>query len=115
LGRSQWQRDPLFNGSYNEFRIWQGILTDQDVASHYAAGPDQQFVTTRPVMNLTRAGDTLLLSWPAEGTESFHLQSTTNLFGLTWAPVTNDVTLANGNYTVVLPANAAPAFYRLKQ
>jgi hypothetical protein len=115
LGRSQWQRDPLFNGTYNEFRIWQGILSDQDITSHYAAGPDQQFVTSRPVMNITRAGASLVLSWPAEGTEAFQLQSTTNLLVPAWAPVASDVTLTNGSYRVMLPSAGEPAFYRLKQ
>lgn len=40
LGRSNWP-DPFFNGSFNEFRIYDGILTDVDVALSGAAGPDK--------------------------------------------------------------------------
>lgn len=115
LGRSQWQRDPLFNGSFNEFRIWEGVLSDQDIASHYAVGPDQQFVTSRPVMNITRTAGNVILSWPAEGTEAFQLQSTPALSIPVWSALTNGITATNGTYTVTLPATSAPAFYRLKQ
>lgn len=38
LGRSQWG-DSSFNGSYNEFRIYDHALDAQEVADSYAAGP----------------------------------------------------------------------------
>jgi hypothetical protein len=40
LGRSQWP-DPLFDGSYNEFRIYDHALTAGQVAASGALGPDQ--------------------------------------------------------------------------
>ncbi|MGQ9590329.1 MAG: LamG-like jellyroll fold domain-containing protein [Planctomycetota bacterium] len=39
LGRSQW-RDLLFDGSYNEFRIYDYVLSDGQVLNNYLAGPD---------------------------------------------------------------------------
>jgi len=39
LGRSQWP-DPFFNGSINEFRIYDRALTPAEVAASFAAGPD---------------------------------------------------------------------------
>lgn len=39
LGRSQYN-DPMFNGSIDEFRIWNGSLTPLQVAINAAAGPD---------------------------------------------------------------------------
>jgi len=115
LGRSQWQRDPLFNGSYDEFRIWEGVLSDQQIASHYAAGPNQQFVTSRPVINLTGSATGLRLSWPADGTAGFQLETKPGLLVPTWVPVTNSITFSNGSYSVFLPTKAASAFYRLAQ
>src|SRR5262249_48369690 len=79
LGRSQWDRDPFFNGSFNEFRVREGILSDQDIASHYAAGPDQQFITSRPLLNISSSGSSLVLAWPAAGTASFQLQTAHSL------------------------------------
>jgi hypothetical protein len=115
LGRSQWDRDPFFNGVYNEFRIWEGILSDRDIASHYAAGPNQQFVVSRPVMSIAPAGSGFLLAWPGDGTATFQLQSTRSLLNPAWVAVTNSVTLSNGHFTVLLPSSAASTFYRLAQ
>ena len=39
LGRSQWP-DPLFDGYFDEFRIYDHALTAQEVGSNFAAGPD---------------------------------------------------------------------------
>lgn len=39
LGRSQWG-DPVFNGVYNEFRIYDLALDDTQIQLSYAAGPD---------------------------------------------------------------------------
>jgi hypothetical protein len=115
FGRSQWDRDPFFSGIYDEFRIWEGVLSDQEIASHYAAGPDQQFVTTRPAINFSRAAASMTLSWPADGTAGFQLQSTTGLMKPAWVAITNGITLSNGTYVVRLPAGGPPVFYRLKQ
>src|SRR6185436_4845390 len=39
LGRSQWV-DPYFNGSFDEFRIYNGPLSDAAIASSFVTGPD---------------------------------------------------------------------------
>jgi uncharacterized protein (TIGR03382 family) len=39
LGRSQWP-DPLFDGQYNEFRIYDYALTTNQVLGNYLAGPN---------------------------------------------------------------------------
>lgn len=39
LGRSQWP-DPLFDGSYNEFRIYDTAPSESYAAASFAAGPD---------------------------------------------------------------------------
>jgi len=115
LGRSQWQRDPLFSGSYDEFRVWEGVLSDQEIASHFAAGPNQQFVTSRPVISITHSADDVVLSWPADGTAGFQLESTTDLLAPAWVAVTNGISVSGGSYSVIVPSNAGRSFYRLKQ
>lgn len=40
LGRSQYN-DPYFYGSINEFRVYNGTLTDAEVEENYDLGPDQ--------------------------------------------------------------------------
>lgn len=41
LGRSQHVRDPLFGGSFDEFRIYDVALSAADVANSYARGPER--------------------------------------------------------------------------
>jgi len=114
LGRSQWQRDPYLNGTLNEFRIWQGVLSPEEIASHRAAGPDQQFVTTRPALRIARTADSVTLSWPGSGTEA-QLQTASSPLASDWTKVTNDIPVEGGVYRVSLPLNTGPTFYRLKQ
>lgn len=40
LGRSQWTADANSNASYDEFRIWDSVLTPAEIAGHVLAGPD---------------------------------------------------------------------------
>lgn len=115
LGRSQWHRDPPFNGSYNEFRIWEGVLSDQDISTHYTAGPDQQFVTTRPTLAISQDAGGVFLAWPADGTAGFQLQSTRALVNPSWTAVTSGIALTNGSYRLDLAHDPQPTFYRLKQ
>lgn len=44
LGRSQWP-DPGFNGSYNEFRIYNMALSDAMLLASYQSGPDTPIAT----------------------------------------------------------------------
>lgn len=48
LGRSQWP-DAVFDGSYNEFRVFDYALTANQVLGNFEAGPD--------VLNIARGGD----------------------------------------------------------
>jgi hypothetical protein len=40
LGRSNWTSDANFDGSFNEFRIYDQALTASEIAASFAAGPD---------------------------------------------------------------------------
>jgi len=115
LGRSQWAIDPFFNGQFDEFRIWEGILSDQQISDHFAGGPNQQFVgPPRPTLSIARSGGNLFLSWPTNNTAGFQLQSNLSLTSANWIAVTNTVIVTNTNYRVTLPATSAAAFFRLK-
>lgn len=41
LGKSNWTADPNFTGDLDEFRIYDGVLTDDEVSLTMAAGPDK--------------------------------------------------------------------------
>ena len=44
LGRSQFTGDPTFDGEILEFRIYGAALTDSQIATSFAAGPDPAFL-----------------------------------------------------------------------
>jgi len=48
LGRSNWTTDENFQGEYDEFRIYNHVLTPQQIRASYTAGPDS-LATADPV------------------------------------------------------------------
>ncbi len=56
LGRSQWP-DPLYIGSWNEFRIYDTALSAEQIAADYLAGPDAMGVLPEPSGAAKVAGD----------------------------------------------------------
>ena len=114
LGRSQYP-DALFIGQFNEFRIWETVLTQQQIADHFSAGPDQQLLTvTRPTLAIARTGANLVLTWPTNSSAGFQLQSCTNLRTPNWQTVSAAATVSNTLYRVALPATNSPTFFRLR-
>jgi hypothetical protein len=110
LARDQWP-DAMFNGAYLDMRIWNGALTAGQVANLHAAGAD---IIAGPALQISHVGSQITLRWPANAT-SFSLQSTTDLVGGTWTPVSGTPTNINGVNNLTLSASQARTFYRLKQ
>jgi hypothetical protein len=44
LGRSQYDGDPELSAVFHEFRVYGAALTDADIATSYAGGPDPDFL-----------------------------------------------------------------------
>jgi hypothetical protein len=59
LGRSQWN-DPVFTGRYNEFRVYDHALSDAEVATNFALGPD---VIPEPISIAAPVIAALAVSW----------------------------------------------------
>jgi len=71
------------------------------------------FELNAPALNITRSGNSVVLSWPASFSGS-QLQSATNLpAGTNWTPVTGTPALAGGQYYLTNTASAPRTFYRL--
>jgi hypothetical protein len=112
LGKSQWN-DPYFNGQFDEFRLYDGALNDQQIAASYAAGPDALF---GPIPTLTAqiSGTSLKLLWPLSA-PGFVLEQTGNMNATTWISVTNSPALQNGQHIVTLPISSTFQFFRLRK
>ncbi|QDU58947.1 LamG-like jellyroll fold domain-containing protein [Aeoliella mucimassa] len=60
FGRSQWGSDYLFDGLYNEIRIYSHELTPTEVMANYNAGPDDG--SALPTVNIDRATGEITIS-----------------------------------------------------
>lgn len=56
LGRSQWG-DPLYVGSYNELRVYDTVLSAEQIAADFLAGPDDLGVIPPDAEGFRLAGD----------------------------------------------------------
>jgi hypothetical protein len=110
LGKSQWN-DPYFNGQFDEFRIYNGALSDQQLAASYAAGPDTGPV---PRLDVQLNGASLKLLWPLNA-PGFQLEQTSNVSGGSWTAVTILPLLQNGQHVVTVPISNAVQFFRLRK
>jgi PKD repeat protein len=111
LGKSQWN-DPYFNGQFDEFRIYNGAVSDQQILASFVAGPD---ALVGPVPKLTAQLNlnslNLLWPWSAPG---FVLQQTSSVGGAAgWMTVTNPPVLQNGQHVVTVPITSDMQFFRL--
>ncbi len=105
LGRSQWP-DPLFDGSYDEFRIYNRAPSDAYVAASFAAGPDTvvPFTPFAPEYDLSftinRATGTFTLSNSVGSINVVGINITSATGALkpaNWKSVTNNYDSDSGN------------------
>ncbi len=114
LGRSQWN-DPMFAGSINEFRIYEGTLTASQISASYAAGPNTLPVLTPPTLTAGRNGNNLVISWPSSYAGFTLYQAGSLGAGATWSPAAGSAVLVGGNYEQSVPIGAGPQFFRLQK
>lgn len=115
LGRSQWP-DPNFTGLFNEFRIYDGALSDGQIAADFNAGPDflPSDLAAR-TLTVSLSSTNVIVSWPTNAT-SFVLESNISLGAPTnWTTVGAAPTVQNGQNQLVIPVNGQATFYRLRK
>ena len=117
IGRSNWP-DPFFKGIYDEFRIYNGGLTDAEIDASFKAGPDSLPAppTTPPALTASWKTGTLTLTWPSTATDAgYYVESTGDISSTgTWLRPTQPVITANGISSMTLTPAGAAAFYRLR-
>ena len=114
LGRSLFTADPYYNGSFSEFRIYQGLLSDAEVAADYAAGPDT--VGTDYILHSYPGSNVVTITWGPTAAGLTLETSAAVGAGANWAPVSSQTTFQNGRYTTSIPIdpNAPAAYFRLQ-
>jgi len=111
INRSLYTGDPYFDLTINEFRIYNGALTPDDVALTQALGPD---LLIGPKLSAASIGHNVVLSWPTNAA-GYNLTSKGSLSGSGgWNPVGTPI-VSGANYQVTLPATNKVQFFKLSQ
>ncbi len=112
LGRSLFGSDPYLNAIIDEFRIYDGRLTPQEIATDCQFGPN---ALALPVtLAETKSSGSLSLTWPSWAV-GFVLESSTNLAGGAWTPVISPGSLANNTWSMTVTPTNAVKFYKLQR
>jgi alpha-L-arabinofuranosidase len=113
IGADNWP-DPGMQGSVDEFRIYNGALSANDIAATQALGPDQLLSVASPALSVFPAINGLTLSWPVAAAD-FTLMSSTNLDLSNWTPVSPAPQIVGGQWQVTVPVSQDAQFFRLAQ
>jgi hypothetical protein len=107
----------FWHGRIDDLALWTRALSRQEIEAIYSAGIegrplDQATVQVR--LLFSRAGDTLIIRWPASAT-GYQLESSSAVTDAPWDPVTTTPDVIAGFNTVTELIGAGPRFYRLRQ
>ncbi len=116
VGRSLYTADAYLNWTLQELRIYNGVLSADQIEASDALGPNQLLSNASPVFNaLQMNGGNLVVSWPL-ASAGFTLMSRTNLATGAWSPVTSaSPKIVNGQWQVTMPVTGGTQYYMLQQ
>jgi len=113
LGRSGYDGDPIFNGSFDEFRIYSGALTGAQVATDFIAGPNGTSVL--PPVTTQLINGQLVLTWPLSAGSATLMTSKTIGPGASWGNANATVIQTNGVFSATIAPTGSASFYRLQK
>ena len=111
IGRSLFSADGWLDGDIDEFRLYDGRLTPDEVAANFAAGPDALALPL--LLTLSNEESAFELAWASHGI-GFALESAAAVNG-DWQPVGGQPTLVNDEWRVNLPVAPDSQYFRLKR
>jgi len=114
IGRSLYSGDPYPDFTLDEFRIYNGALSANEIAATQALGQNQLLNAASPVISATASNGNLTLSWPVASTGFIPLSST-NLASGTWTMVLPSPQIVGNQWQVTLPVTGNAQFFRLAQ
>ncbi len=113
IGRSLWSGDAWLNATIDEFRIYDGRLSPEEIAADFVAGPDA--LALPMTLEMSNAIPNLNLSWPAYGV-GFAPQTIAELGTNTgWSSVGSAPVLNNDRWRITVPMLDQTRFYRLRR
>ncbi|MGA2748695.1 MAG: LamG-like jellyroll fold domain-containing protein [Verrucomicrobiota bacterium] len=117
LGHSLYPADSYMDVDFNEFRIYNGALSADDIAISQLLGPSVLLSTgSAPKIGASVSAGSVVISWPAANAAGFSLYSSPTLGpGAVWALVAVTPSVAGQNLQVSIPTTGAAQFYLLKK
>ena len=112
IGRSLFSADAWLNATVDEVRIYDGVLTPQQIALNDQYGPNA--LATSVTLAQTNSVSGLTLSWPS-WVAGFALQSATNLTSGGWTTLAQTPSLAGNQWSLTVPTTNVVTFYRLQR
>jgi alpha-L-arabinofuranosidase len=113
IGADNWP-DPGMQGSIDEFRIYSGALTADEIAATQVLGPNQLLSAASPALSTSASGGSLTLSWPV-ASAGYTVLTTTNLAAGNWVAAEVTPQIVGSQWQVVLPITGNTQFYRLQK
>jgi alpha-L-arabinofuranosidase len=113
IGADNWP-DPGMQGTIDEFRIYNGALTANEIAATQVLGPNQLLSAASPAISASAAGGSLTLSWPVASAD-YTVLTTTNLAAGNWMAAVVTPQIVGGQWQVILPITGNARFYRLQK
>ena len=111
VGADLWP-DPGMQGSISEFRIYNGVLSPNDVLSTQVLGPTQVLASSVNLKAVASGGN-VVISWPVAG-GSYSLQSKSSLTSGTWTTIASSLAqIVGSQWQVTLPNTGGTKFFRL--
>jgi hypothetical protein len=112
IGRSGYNPDPTYQGSFDEFRIYDGGFSAAQVASNFAAGPNN--TPPAPTLNVSWSNGQLTFTWPLSATGAVLFVSQTLGTGASWSSTGATAHQTNGVFSATVTPTQSPSFYRLQ-
>jgi len=103
--------DPGIDGSVDEYRIYNGRLSPDEILASDVLGPNATLSTSAKLAAVSSSGN-VTLSWPVANA-GFSVQSSPSLSPTTWTTLTNAPVLVGSTWQVVVPESGGRQFFRL--
>jgi hypothetical protein len=105
--------DPGITGSIDEYRIYDGRLSLEEIQASDVLGPDVVLSTTNAPFTAKASSGNIVLTWP-DASAGFAVEGKSSLSPNTpWTTLTNAPTLVGSQWELILPTTGGDQFYRL--
>jgi alpha-L-arabinofuranosidase len=114
IGRSLYSGDPYSDFTLDEFRIYNGALSANEIAAAQVLGPGQLLSAASPVVSPVISGGSLTLSWPV-ASAGYTVLTTTNLAAGNWTTTVVTPQIVGNQWQVILPVTGDAQYFRLQK